>query len=261
MKWLVLLLSVLCAQAQQPFIMGMMSQQKVLSVSRWSPTNAFVWYHADSITASDGSAVSNWSDSSGGGHDAWVYGANNQYAPYFSNSVVNGKPSLIWTNPAANRIALTNSFGSALAQPFTLMFVINAGARNGSFPYLFDGIDTTRCYTYRDSGTPWVYVTAAGNTINSPSAPPSGYHILTVFFNGTSSYIRTNGVLLLSGNPGTASVNGFTLGNKYDTSTDRSMNGGISEIIIYKGAMATNDLQWAENALGTNYNIKTPGNP
>lgn len=231
-----------------------------VSGGTWAPTNAYGWWHADSMTASDGDLVTHVADSVGA-HDFWVIGATNTYSPFFTNNAIGGKPCLYWPVAAqANPEGLTNDFGSTLSGSMTWIFVCeHVNPANYEYSFLADGIDGTyRRIAFVDwgDGVPYPLAIVGGSTLNGSSRIDlAGWMVLTICFNGASSYVRTNGVLYVSGDTGSSSTKGITLGQYYSPTLNRSWSGGIAELIMYNATLATNDLQWVESSLKTKYGL------
>lgn len=58
---------------------------------------------------------------------------------------------------------------------------------------------------------------------------------LAIQYDGANSFLRKNGALLYSGNPGTQAINGITVGNRFDFSTP-SATIKINELVITQGS-------------------------
>lgn len=231
------------------------------SSGAWSPTNAYGWWHADSMTAADGSLVVTWPDSAGA-HNLNVFSNSSTRAPYFTNNAVNSLPAVWWPLAAqTTSLALTNAFGSHLAQPWTLVTVIkteNPGIDN-HYGTLFDGIDSTYRILSRQVGvSPFSLSLYAGTEVSGPYnlyGIPT-FVVVTLCANTTSSYTRTNGIMNTQGmNIGANDWAGMTLGCNYSASINNSWVGGIAEVIIYNSQLATNDMIWVETNLMNKYGL------
>lgn len=222
------------------------------------PTNAYGWWHADSMTAGNGDQMPHWPDSAGA-NDLWVWGADTAHSPHFTNSALNGLPAVYWTH--SSHQALTNNFGTTLTQPVTVIFVVNLQNISAGTPYLFDGYgSTTREVMLSVNGGGILYSNEFGNgpvLVLGPSGLVTNLtYVLTICYNNTQTFMRTNGVLYALGPGGTSGNAGFSLGDRYDDATvNDPFNGLVHEVIMYKGLPATNDIQWVENGLGTKYGI------
>lgn len=223
----------------------------------WAPTNAYAYWTAGSITATNGELVTQWNDSSGNARHLYVRGGQSTNAPYFTNAVVNGLPATWWINSTTGTRGLTNYFGATpVSQPVTMVFVCLINNLNVRYPKLMDGIATAqRWIVGGGDSAAYPLQVASATGINSPTPNETIWKVLTVHFNNTGTYVRTNGVHWFSGTSGTTSSSGVTLGGQYDTTAGRSLFGGIAEAIIYKGSLATNDLQWVESNLRSKYGL------
>src|SRR5262249_17464733 len=79
----------------------------------------------------------------------------------------------------------------------------------------------------------------------------SNFVIVTWCQNGTSSYVRTNGVLVGGGNAGANAMGTLLMGN--DQTGVSTYNGQVASFRIYAEAMSTNNLHIAEQNQATRY--------
>lgn len=221
----------------------------------WAPTNAYGWWHADSITANNGDLISHWPDSAAIPHDLWVYAQDSAtYSPYFTNNCVNSKPAMYWTGTPKG---FTNAFGSTLAQPLTYFIV--AQRVTGQANYVFHGVTGTELFAIDqatlNTSLGGLYAGTAWQESSTP-CPTNSWCVYTICFNGASSFLRTNGVswLEVSSTPGSGGNSSLCLGAN-STFTFYGFKGWIAELIMYKGSVATNDMQWVEINLKTKYGL------
>lgn len=227
------------------------------------------WVRSDNPTigANAGGPVTNGTPASffGDSKNDGVQG-NNQYwgsgnagtGPIWnSDTGPNGKPSF---NNGAN--TLITAFkgvayqGSAysMLQPNTFFVLLKQTNTTGSQVIQDSGYAGNRNEFYRNSGLKL----AAGATQTLPDPYSfTNWTILTVCFNGASSWARTNGVALgtVSGSVGTFSNPVSYLG---DQSTGGfQFKGFISEYFLFNEAVATNDIAKVENYLMNKWDPNT----
>ena len=226
----------------------------------WSPTNAYGWWYAGSMTKGNGVVITNWPDSAST-HNLQVWDASTTHGPYFTNSSISGQPGLYWVRTAHQ--GLTNNFGTTLAQPIVVMAVALVGyITSGYTPIMFDGTSsgTRESAIFQPYGTFTTNGLYAGTGFwyGSAAILTNTWYLFTYCFNGSSSFIRTNAVLykLLSSTPGTLGNAGLDVGDRYDNATGADPFGGqIAELVLYNGLPATNDMIWAETNLCHKYSI------
>lgn len=233
-------------------------QSNAVSVTPWAPTNAYGWWHIDSVTANNGDQIGYVPDSAGS-HPLWVYGANtNTYAPYWTNVVWSSSNHIALYFDGVNR-ALTNAFGSTLSQPLTFFIVVRmASVSIGR--YLFDSISATPRIVSTIGGSNFTLSINAGSAMTGPAVISStATYLFTIGISNNLSFIRTNGVDYVRDGTsiGTAGSKGFTLGNRYDALTSTDFIGYFYEAILYSGTsfMAAGDQAWVENNLKYKYGL------
>lgn len=222
----------------------------------WAPTNAYGWWYAGSmLPKANGTGVTNWPDSVST-HNLTT---NNAAAsPYFTNSIINSLPAVYFATAASR--GLTNAFGTTLSQPVTY-FLVALMQNIGGTPAVFDGIDTSLRNTFtRNLAGDGVYLCgliSGGGGQSGGTAITNQWCVYTVCFSGANSFVRTNGVLnyKVSSTPGANGTAGITLGGRYDGSSTYRYIGWVSELILYNGLPATNDMQWVESNLKTKYGL------
>lgn len=233
-------------------------QSNAVSVTPWAPTNAYGWWHIDSVTANNGDQIGYVPDSAGS-HPLWVYGANtNTYAPYWTNVVWSSSNHIALYFDGVNR-ALTNAFGSTLPQPLTFFVVVRMSSMTAN-RFLLDSVSSSPRIVTGPGALGNTFLINAGSSMQG-SAVISGTptYLFTIGISNNLSYIRTNGVDYVRDGTsvGTAGSKGFTLGNRYDLATTTDMIGYLYEIIMYTGSafMASGDQTWVETNLKNKYGL------
>jgi len=138
-----------------------------------------------------------------------------------------------------------------LTNKFTVIAVANCDATSGIDSILADGI----------TGNTWINYNAhklemsQGTTISSAATMGAGYYVITVVFAaGASSHIDTNGVLMVSGNAGTANLRSPYIGQ----AGSAIYHGSICRIWGWYGILNSTDLTAAVHQCGIDFGITTP---
>lgn len=166
----------------------------------WVPTDlgsdCKAWYKADSLSQSDDTAVTTWTDSSGNGYDLTGYGGTK---PKFRTAVLNSKPVIrfnasgyfkraVWTGYPSNNSAIT------------VAALVKRNATGGNDMFVTAGEsgskrqDNIRVHSTddlrmlrRDAGGAFEYCNGSSNV-------GTGHHIIVAGVNSsTAAFIRLNG--------------------------------------------------------------------
>ena len=189
-----------------------------------------------------------WADQSGNGHDvssdtASPISAFGTVTYNSSDSDINNKPSLVFDGASVLRASLASFI---LAQPQTVFVVAKATAIGR--PFVDAGSGATIAQV-SNTGTTW---RVRQDTIYNVGTFNMLYNVFAVTFNGASTNFRRNGSSIGTGNAGTASRNGITIGGGTSTT---GMTGNIAEVIIYSGALSAPDIALIEGYLNSKYTI------
>lgn len=197
----------------------------------WTPrslTNLKLWVKSDTGITLNGSNVAAWADQSGNGNNLIQGTALNQPA-YVANQL-NGYGSVQFDGINDKLVA---SF--SLVQPETVFIVY----KNPSFlagGYIFDGLTGDSGGYFQFGSSPLLYM-YAGASFNPITGIVGSYFLATCIFSGTSSKHQRNNSAEQTGNVGSASMNGFTLGS-YAGGSGYNGNPHVAEVIVM-GATAT----------------------
>ena len=172
----------------------------------------------------------------------------------YPNNTFNGRrPSFFVTgggntNAGSQRLGVNSAF--ALATPFTVSFVCqHVGAAN--YGYILDAASA--------SGRPYIIDGGVGNTLQTPFNPSGGgltatSPLLNNFVFGPSSVAFQNGTQQFTGNSGTFTMGGITVGNRY--TLNESWPGHICELIIHNTALTTFQRQQVEGYLAWKWGLQ-----
>lgn len=178
-------------------------------------------YDATAIPATDGDTVSTWTDQTGNGFDLTAGSA-----PVYRDSVINGNPSLEFDFADYLDVQF-----SALSQPNTIFAVvqIRGGIGDNNTHFIFDGEGTGRnALNYNPNNNFTIF---AGNAEIEDGSADTNPHIISTLFDGSNSSVSKDGGTSSTGNAGSNSLDGFTVGSDNDQSSDSSVF--VSEILIY----------------------------
>jgi hypothetical protein len=226
----------------------------------WLKADAGVYTNGSGGAAKDGNAVVQWIDQSGNSNNAYQSSTNN--SAFFKTNVINGKPALAFYSSSGTNSYLTNN---TLPTP-TSMTVFWVGELNNC-------VFSPNFASYYDHGSSSAYIQgfdanpANGlngqivleTPINSQSFNATsmvGWLYVTEIFNGASSSVRINGILIsdFSGSiPALTTTNGYNLGSVLDISG--SSNYYIPEYIEYTGVQTSNVISQVEGYETNKYGL------
>jgi hypothetical protein len=206
------------------------------------------WYKADAGTSSvvDNTAISQWDDQSGNADHATQ--ATGAAQPTYQTNELNGEPIV--------RFDGTDDFmdasGVSESQPNTI-FLVAKSATGSSSRTALDGI-SSRQAIYQAGDTITVYAGTAESSMGT-SWGTTNFHVVTLVFNGASSSGRVDGaaVTLSPANPGANALTGLRIGAF--TADAARWSGDIAEIIVYSGALSTDDQEWVEQYIFDKYGV------
>lgn len=189
-------------------------------------TNLKLWLSVDSGLYQSGSP-NQWSDLSGNGNHAVQ--ATTAQKPTLTAPIasLNNKSALNFDGTNDNlRIN-----GFTLAQPATVICLWNTTANNAS-QYVLDAAASTNRMILRYLSTSGISM-FAGNSLGYPITAPFSFRISGLMFNGNTSSIYENNILKGSGDAGSQTLTGLTIGGRQDLAANFYFRGQMAELIIY----------------------------
>lgn len=134
------------------------------------------------------------------------------------------------------------AFSAALTQPTTIFIVSRfyGGLNDGSSYILFSGIASGNRHQLWKGSTPSpdAYQIYAGSTVSTTQVPDYlNLHLFTVLFNGANSKIWLDGTLIQSGDVGTHTLSGLSLGA--DHTPAGYYNGALGPVLVYNADMTS----------------------
>lgn len=203
--------------------------------------NLIGWWQADALELDNGDPVTSWVD---------TYSSKNLtagVAAEYVTNIINGLPAVRFDGSK-----LSVSFGSTKTQPNTIFIVCSQELT--SYRYVFEGDGASSRHGFgRINGGDTMDLYAGTLVVGAGQAVPTGVHLWTTLFNGGSSYVRKDGVQVSTGNVGSQSPGGFTLGSKYDGLD--SMVGYVAEVLFFNAELSGTDRDAVETYLMNKYGL------
>lgn len=197
-----------------------LSSEFSVAGNSWNPTNrpnVKVVYDVNLLGQTSGTTISTLTDFTAQAFHAKAVGT----AIWCTNNAVEiGNQSFLRFPGFAsgNGTAFATNF-TALARPNTFYVVMRpvsvASQVNTSFPFFWDSVDAAKREALYEKQNSGAFISQfAGTDLSTSQTPPFLWKYWELQYNGSSSFTKTNGVLFLSGNTGTAGdLGGITLGN------------------------------------------------
>ena len=175
--------------------------------------------------------------------------------PTWQDAELNGEPVLRFDG-SDDYLQGAFTTGGQINQPNTVFAVAKMDSSRVSdddYTYLLDGDDVNRRHCLYKSGSPdeWAYYAGSAQYGGTPNA---NWNIWCMVFNGSGSELWHNGVSVLTGNCGTAAMDGLTAGSGYNQGT-QLWYGDIAEIVIYDAELSDADKNEVGGYLADRYNL------
>ena len=209
--------------------------------------NLTFWLHADSLTLSDGDAVTSWADSSRTGT---VLTNSDRTAPIYKANIMNGKPVVRFSNANGTGLLGTTLPNLMPSATCTVMAVFNSN-NTGDYQFLFNykegspGGDNDLqlgLLTSSPGSTTWngyYSINNVAGTFTTPYGTPAigGYSstgtVGTGYLNGTVENTTTFSAT-------TAGAGRFYLG--YREENNHYFDGDLAEIVVYNRALSPMEI-------------------
>jgi hypothetical protein len=218
--------------------------------------NQMFWFNAESLNLSNNDKVQFWEDLSN--YNIHATQAIEVNAPIFKKNVLNGKAGILYDG--SNMRLVSSAMPSAVSQPNTIYAVVNFLATIHK-PYSFyDGINSVNRHFYfrQDQALNRRTVIFSGSSLIQVGTAPDGtFYISKNIYNGVNSIIEENKQTLITGNSGTQSFLGLTIGSRFEPLSGdwQSLNGHICEIIGYNRLLTEEEDNQVYNYLQAKYNL------
>jgi hypothetical protein len=135
---------------------------------------------------------------------------------------------------------------SLLPQPNTI-FSVAATKLSTEFRLLYDSADGVERNTYDTDGDAF-----AGSVLSGPGWVLNESYIHSIIYNGASSSIYRNSVLLVTGNVGSQGLTGLTIGSRFNNVSP--FRGVVQSFIVYPSDQSAN-RPGIETAINNEYSI------
>ena len=216
-----------------------------------------LWLDADDATTitESTSAIDQWNDKSGQGNHVSSSGSDR---PTYVASSMNGK-AVVKFDGVGDYLQRTTFTAGAITGEATSFIVFKSPTDGGGTAgtYIMDGggsgnrtFFTSRTLAEND----WQYPGGTGGTTDFGVD-----HICTILWkNATSSYLRIDGVDVLTGTAVAATWNGITLADHYtlgDPSSTDDLDEEIAEVLVYDTELSTGDRDSVETYLANKWGI------
>lgn len=216
----------------------------------WYQANTGAYEDAGTDPCEDGDAVVQWNDQSGNGRNLSVPGT--QTSPTYVTSAQNSLPAI---NFDSSNDALGVAFGASFAA--TTWFAVAKNENTTSYQFMFDGDDSVNRHVFNqlNAASAGKYNAYAGTDVSAASAlTDATTYIFTAQIGNSTGQARANGTQILSGNTGTKSMDGITVGNRYPTGTLAYLS-WIAELIGYDSHLSAANISNVENWLNTKWAV------
>jgi len=222
------------------------------------PTVSGLKLHLDAsdsttITKDGSNLVSAWNDKSGQANH--VVQATGSKQPLWVDQVQNTLPTIRFDG-TDDFLKITAFTGGALAQPNTVFVVCKMPTASTGWRAVYDG-ETARHVFYtqaNNASNPTCNQMYAGAELGNDVADSTNIFLYTQLWNGASSTLRKSKTQIDSGNAGTLSFDGITLGAG-NNGTGNVGNPDICEIIVYDSSLSTSDRDSIEDYLTKKWGV------
>jgi hypothetical protein len=211
--------------------------------------NLQLWFDAaDATTITEsGGLVSQWDDKSGNGRNLSQSGGAQ---PTTGTQTINGLNVIDFDG--VDDFLLSTSF--SLSQPLYIWSVFNLPVDAVNDADLFGSVSPVTVIRPRWSTPPGTNALMfAGSTGLQRPRLVSGNYIWGVFFSGSSSNNRLNGVGSSNGNAGTSGIAQFRVGRGGNTNLYLQVR--VAEMLIYSSALTSDQVSSIENYLNQKWAI------
>lgn len=220
----------------------MLQATRVTTSTAWTPASLSLkaWWIPESGYSTNGAMVQ-LTDSSGNGYTLTNLNTS-LYWPQLTNYTLNGHSQMIFDG--TNQYLVCANFTNT--QPFEVWIVSSVPQGSKTIyvnqNFIFDSFSGTyRIYsTVTSQGSTMQFGVSAGTekTYGSTSTPPfvwTNIYIFMYVFDGTSSALWTNNVVVGTGNEGANNMSGITLSSRYSLPTSRGVAYAFPEMIVCNG--------------------------
>ncbi len=208
----------------------------------WDPRTMITTSGGATLCASDGDRCGRWLEKSGNGFDLQQPTDANRVT--YKTGGPNGVPYLRGASAGALYLQVASGL-LALAQPSTI-FAVYRKYSGGAYVY-DSALGSARNALLDNAGAEDMFAGAelTGGTTNS------NWRISTAQFYGIASKLRIDGVQVASGDAGTASMDGITIGHNSGSGNDVD----VAALLVYNAALTAPQIAQIERYLNSHTRI------
>jgi hypothetical protein len=234
---------------------GIARRRTVTPPAQYAPTAGMdVWLKADSISSTDGTAVSSWGDQSGNGRNAAQVTGSLQ--PLYKTAIVNNHPVVRFDG--VDDFLQIASWAQALNQTFFVVFAFRTATEGSAFARAIEIGDNSGFAICKDGGGAGVYAQLFDGNQNVLVTPAVANQFMLVTMTRTTggtignSYLNGNfSATRTSSTTTTARV--MTLG-RY-TGSNLPSHADIAEVLLYQSLLTTAQITTTNRYLGAKYGL------
>lgn len=211
-------------------IRGVPSLMAARGIKLFSPldiTGLKLWLKADSLSLTDGSAITAWTDSSGNGNDGSGGAFGNST---YKTAIQNGLPIARFdgTSSGVNIPAVVSAI------PYTILIVANQTSKttNG---VLIQRRSGGSLMLIRLDITTGFFRASAGNSRVDAADHSGAFHVFTTILNSASSFAYVDGSQIIAADMGSNVPGTLALG----TDGSAFLTGDIGEILVYDTSLSS----------------------
>jgi hypothetical protein len=193
----------------------------------------------------DGAVVGYWGDKSGSGEHATQATTGNK--PILKTGIQNGKNVIRFDGTDDNLINVALS----VSQPDTIFLVVSIETGD-IYEIVLDSSGPPNRQYMGKTAVGGAYYMGADTEVFA-TAITAGCKIIRFVFNGASSAAFANAVSVVTGNAGTQSLAGLTVGR--NSAGAAPFGGDISEILVYSGLLSASSIAAVEAYLNAKWAV------
>lgn len=224
-------------------------------------SNLSLWFKADALSLTEGSAVTNWTDSSGLGNDATAQSMAEE--PVFRQNALNGMPAIEFDGVDDSLVSADVDFDT-----YTFLVVARHTKPYGGFDYRMDtitkmegGRSASLYFEWKSDGSQNI---ANRNSLDGSteffiksSSNADQWYLKVATYDGVASHLFVDGQLMVSSgiNVGAIRDHNWAFRIVGKNASNHIFKGDIAEVIMYKEALTDIQRVRVECQLALKYNI------
>lgn len=226
---------------------GIETPDQVSDMIFWYEFDQNLVKNSSAVDISEGEAIQTVLDKSINGFDLTALTA---LKPVWSANTLNGQPGV--TFAASPRALVNNDVLFNYTQPSTIIiyFKYNSNTTNN---YIIDGAYTDGRHVIYAPSTTFYNQFSGTNLASSTPRDFTNPHMMTAIFNTTSSVLRLDGSVILTGDTGAAPMKGITLGGRF--SINESSQISFTFIAGWNKVLTAEELTAMELYVSNKYGI------